>query len=90
LSHTSYFSRRSVEINYVLPQETERVFLGIWNHFAIHVKTLVNGESQKAGRHSVIWDGTDNAGRALGGGVYICRMSVDGHTGESQMVRLPD
>jgi photosystem II stability/assembly factor-like uncharacterized protein len=90
LSHTSYLSRRSVEITYVLPQDAESVFVGIWNHFAFHVKTLVNGESQKAGRHSVIWDGTDHAGRLLGGGIYICRMSVDGRTGESQTVRLPD
>jgi photosystem II stability/assembly factor-like uncharacterized protein len=89
LSHTAYVSRRSVEISYVLPQDAQRVFVGIWNHFAFLVKILVNGESQKAGRHTVIWDGTDNAGRPLGGGVYICRMSVDGRTGESQMVRLP-
>lgn len=89
LSYAPYLSRRSVEINYVLPQDAQNVFVGIWNHFAFHVKTLVKGESQKAGRHSVVWDGTDNAGRRLPGGVYICRMSVDGHTGESQSVRLP-
>jgi photosystem II stability/assembly factor-like uncharacterized protein len=89
LSYASYVSQGSVEISYVLPQDAQRVFVGIWNHFAFHVKTLVNGESQKAGRHSVIWNGTDNAGKPLGSGVYICRMSVDGRTGESQMIRLP-
>src|SRR5207244_4185813 len=45
LSHTAYVSRRSVEISYVLPQDAQRVFVGIWNHFAFLVKTLVNGES---------------------------------------------
>jgi flagellar hook assembly protein FlgD len=89
LSYSSYVSRRSVEITYVLPQDAHRVFVGIWNHFAFQVKTLVDAESQKAGRHSVMWNGTDNTGRTLGGGVYICRMSVDGRIGESQMVRLP-
>ena len=89
LSYASYISRRSVEISYVLQQDAARVFLGIWNHFAFHVKTLVKGERQTAGRHTIIWDGTDNAGRPLGGGMYICRMSVDGRTGESQTIRLP-
>jgi|HubBroStandDraft_6_1064221.scaffolds.fasta_scaffold34542_3 photosystem II stability/assembly factor-like uncharacterized protein len=89
LSHTSYVSSRSVEITYVLPQDAASVFVGIWNHFAFHVRTLVGGVSQQAGRHTVIWDGTDDTGKRLGGDLYICRMSVDGKTGESQTVRLP-
>lgn len=89
LSHTSNFSSRSVEITYVLPQDTKSVFVGIWNHFAFHVRTLVDDESQRAGRHTVTWDGSDDKGRPLGGDLYICRMSVDGKTGESQSVRLP-
>jgi hypothetical protein len=89
LSHTSYVSSRSVEITYVLPQDAASVFVGIWNHFAFHVRTLVGGVSQQAGRHTVTWDGTDDTGKPLGGDLYICRMSVDGKTGESQTVRLP-
>lgn len=89
LSHTSSFSSRSVEITYVLPQDAASVFVGIWNHFAFHVRTLVNGKSQTAGRHTIAWDGKDDTGKPLGGGLYICRMSVDGKTGESQTVRLP-
>jgi photosystem II stability/assembly factor-like uncharacterized protein len=89
LSHRPFVSSRSVEITYVLPQDAERVFVGIWNHFAFHVRTLVDGESQKAGRHTVTWDGTDKTGKHLGGDLYICRMSVDGQTGESQTVHLP-
>jgi photosystem II stability/assembly factor-like uncharacterized protein len=89
LSHAPNFSSRSTEISYVLPQDAQSVYVGIWNHFAFHVRTLVDGVRQRAGRHTVVWDGTDDAGRPLGGGVYICRMSVDGRTGESQSVRLP-
>jgi FlgD Ig-like domain len=89
LSYTSNLTSRSVEITYVLPQDAKTVFVGIWNHFAFHVRTLVAGVSQPAGRHTVVWDGTDDTGRRLGGGVYMCRMSVDGRTGESQSVRLP-
>jgi hypothetical protein len=89
LSHRPFVTSRSVELTYVLPQDAERVFVGIWNHFAFHVRTLVDGESQKAGRHTIVWDGTDKTGKSLGGDLYICRMSVDGKTGESQTVRLP-
>jgi photosystem II stability/assembly factor-like uncharacterized protein len=89
LSHRPFFSSRSVEITYVLPQDAERVFVGIWNHFAFHVRTLVDGERQSAGRHTVVWDGTDKNGKPLGGDLYISRMSVDGKTGESQTVLLP-
>jgi hypothetical protein len=89
LSHTPNFSSRSVEMTYVLPQDARNVFVGIWNHFAFHVRTLVDGVGQQAGRHTVVWDGTDDRGQPLGGGVYICRMSVDGRMGESQSVRLP-
>ena len=48
------------------------------------------GASQPAGRHTVVWDGKDDAGNPLGGGHYICRMSIDGQSGESQTVVLHD
>jgi photosystem II stability/assembly factor-like uncharacterized protein len=89
MAHVPFDSRGSVEISYVLPQDAERVFVGIWNHFAFHVRTIVDRIPQAAGRHSVVWDGLDDQGNRLAGGVYICRMSVNGNTGESQMVRLP-
>ncbi|MBY5890761.1 hypothetical protein HFN49_31805 [Rhizobium leguminosarum] len=79
----------TVEISYVLESDANRIFVGIWNHFAFHIRTLVDNRPQAKGRHSVIWDGRDDEGKRLAGGVYICRMSVDGRAGESQMVRLP-
>ncbi|MDO9170522.1 MAG: FlgD immunoglobulin-like domain containing protein, partial [bacterium] len=33
-------------------------------------------ESRPAGPASVIWDGRDDAGRALPGGVYVARLSA--------------
>lgn len=89
LSHVSYDSSRSVAITYVLPADCKDVFIGIWNHFAFHVRTLVDGEHKKAGRHTIIWDGKNDKGEVLGGDLYIARMSVDGEQGESQTVRLP-
>ena len=62
----------STEIRFELPK-TSRVLLVIYNHLGQRVKTLVN-ETRKAGVHSVEWDGTDESGRTLSGGVYFCRI----------------
>jgi hypothetical protein len=37
------------------------------------VRTLVDGP-RAAGKHTVVWDGRDDSGRAVSSGVYICRM----------------
>jgi len=39
------------------------------------VRTLVDGE-RPVGRHSVTWDGTDNASRNVASGVYLYRMDA--------------
>ncbi|MHC4316735.1 MAG: FlgD immunoglobulin-like domain containing protein, partial [Planctomycetota bacterium] len=39
------------------------------------VRTLVN-EPKNRGTHSVIWNGTDNRGRKVSGGVYIIKMNT--------------
>ena len=46
------------------------------------VRTLVDG-GRAAGRYSVMWDGTDNAGRDVASGVYLCRIAA----GEYRAVR---
>src|SRR6185436_13983281 len=42
-----------VEISYTLPKDTPNVFIGLWNKFAFHVRTLINEESQTRGRQTV-------------------------------------
>ncbi|WDE00964.1 hypothetical protein [Thalassomonas actiniarum] len=75
-----------LEISYLLPEGAEKLFIGLWNQFAFYVKTLVNNQPQGKGRQSIFWDGCDDEGQAVGEGVYICRLSVDGRQGGSQMV----
>jgi photosystem II stability/assembly factor-like uncharacterized protein len=89
MAYVPSLARGAVEISYVLQADAGRVFVGIWNHFAFHIRTLVDSQPQLKGRHTVTWDGRDDEGNRLAGGVYICRMSVDGKAGESQMIRLP-
>ncbi|MDX6528683.1 MAG: hypothetical protein QOH41_973 [Blastocatellia bacterium] len=78
----------TVEISYTLPEDTENVFVGLWNKFAFHVRTLVSEKQQTRGRHTVIWDGTDDQGNPTGPGVFICRMCTAGEQGASQFVEL--
>ncbi|HQI76409.1 MAG TPA: FlgD immunoglobulin-like domain containing protein, partial [Candidatus Latescibacteria bacterium] len=40
------------------------------------VRSLVN-RSVEAGPHEVVWDGRDNAGRAVASGVYVYRLTSD-------------
>ncbi len=53
------------------------VRLVIYNTLGQKVKTLVS-ERQPAGVFSVEWDGRDDRGRVVPGGVYFYRLTVDG------------
>ncbi len=52
-----------------------RVRLDVFNILGQRVVTLVD-EERPAGLHKAQWDGTDAAGRAVGTGVYIYRLST--------------
>ncbi len=47
------------------------------------VRTLVNGQQMDAGRHEINWQGKDNTGRSVSGGVYFYRI----HAGEYAMTK---
>ncbi len=47
-----------------------------------HIRTLAD-EERAAGGYSVTWDGTDDTGRDVTSGVYMCRME----TGDYRAVR---
>jgi len=49
------------------------------------VATLQDGQLA-AGEHALSWDGTDEAGRRLGSGVYFARLVADGTTSTSKLV----
>ncbi|MDZ7393439.1 MAG: hypothetical protein ONB25_11150 [candidate division KSB1 bacterium] len=49
------------------------VVLEIYNTVGQKVRTLVN-EPKAAGAHTVPWDGRDEQGREMPGGVYLCRL----------------
>lgn len=54
------------------------VSLDVYNAAGQRVRTLVSGWRAQ-GRHSVSWDGRDDAGRGAGGGVYFARLNAPGY-----------
>ena len=59
--------------------------LDVFNVLGQRLATLVDAE-RSAGAHTAQWDGTDAAGRAMGAGVYIYRLSSGGMTESRRMV----
>ena len=66
----------STLIPYQLPASMA-VHLEVFNLLGQRVATLVDGE-QPAGLHTAEWDATDEAGQAVGAGVYIYRLTGGG------------
>ena len=63
-------------IRYSLPVMS-RVTLKIYDVLGREVSTLVE-ETQPAGVKTVHWNATDQVGHSVAGGVYLCRIQVDG------------
>ena len=74
----------STIIPYQLPA-SGHVRLDVFNVLGQRLATLVDAE-RSAGAHTAQWDGTDAAGRAVGAGVYIYRLSSGGMTESRRMV----
>ena len=64
-----------------------QVRLEVFNLLGQHLATLVDGE-RSAGFHTATWTATDAAGRAVGAGVYIYRMTVGAESQTGRMVLL--
>jgi hypothetical protein len=62
-------------INLSIPKDSD-VSFKVYNISGKEIATLINTR-MKAGYHPVVWDGTDNAGNQLAGGVYLFQMVTD-------------
>ncbi len=63
------------------------VTLTIYNLKGQKIRTLVSG-TQKAGNHQVVWNGTDDHGRAVSSGVYLYRLQTDRHDQTRKMILM--
>jgi flagellar hook assembly protein FlgD len=52
------------------------------------VRTLASAERMDAGTHRLSWDGRSEAGADLPSGVYFARVTADGRTTSSKIVRV--
>lgn len=76
----------STTIDYYLP-EAAPVEITILNVLGQTIITLVN-ETVPAGRHSVTWDGVDDAGQRVASGVYFYRLTTPDRLETKKMVVL--
>ena len=63
-----------------------QVELGVFDVTGRRVRRLI-GEDVPAGRHEVLWDGTDGHGSRVAAGVYFCRMEAGSFT-ETRVMTL--
>ena len=67
--------------------EGSNINITIYNIRGQRVKTLVN-DHLPAGRHSVVWNGTDDNGRTVGSGVYLYRMTAGEYSETRRMLLM--
>lgn len=73
-------------IKFDLPR-TEHVRLAVYSVDGRLVATLVN-ENKAAGRHQIVWSGTDAAGRSVASGTYVYRLTAGDRTMSRTMTLL--
>ena len=74
------------EIRYALPVDSD-VQLEIYNILGQKVTTLADGK-QKAGYHSLIWNGTTTSGDIAATGMYLYKLSTNEKTFVKKMLML--
>lgn len=74
----------STNIKYHLPVDT-KVSMHIYNSQGQLVKALISA-FQPSGSHMVKWDGKDNFGTSLPGGLYICFLFTPGQTSSHKLL----
>jgi len=77
----------TTNVAYSVPREGQ-VFLAVYDVSGRLVRTLVDAPSHGAGGHTVVWDGTDERGAVVAGGVYFARLTVGTESTTSKMVLL--
>jgi predicted outer membrane repeat protein len=77
------------QIDYVVPEDgmNQRVHVTIQDPTGRMVRRLVDA-AQPAGSYSVTWDGQDEAGQMVPGGIYFCRLGAAGHSAVKRVLLL--
>ena len=68
-------------------EESAEVFLTVHDVAGRKIRSLV-GRRLAAGAHEAQWDGRDDMGKTVAGGVYFYRLQADGNTLTRKMILL--
>ena len=79
--------RSGAQISFELPQ-AGTVELSVYGADGRLVRTLL-AEEREAGRHTIAWDGANEAGRKVPGGAYFYRLQAAGIEESRRMILLP-
>jgi hypothetical protein len=67
--------------------DRSRAVVSIFDILGRPVRTL-DADLRESGSHVLQWDGTDDSGREVQSGVYLCRLRADGYEGVVKMLLL--
>lgn len=73
------------KITFSVPS-TSNVTVKIYDVLGNEVKTLADDLRKEAGSHTVLWDATDNNGKAVSSGVYFYKMTSGGFSKTMRMI----
>ncbi len=76
----------STSIEFSLPTASE-ISLKIYNMLGQETRSLISGR-QNAGVHTVVWDGKDDSGAPVAGGIYIYKMVAGAFVQSNKMILL--
>jgi hypothetical protein len=76
----------STSIGFDIPYRSH-VSIVVYDMLGRMVKEIVNEERQ-AGKYLDTWDGSNNTGQTVAGGVYFCRMEAGGYVQVRKMIYL--
>jgi len=76
----------TTRIEYYVPRYG-MVRIVIYNLLGKRIKTLVE-RYHSPGRYSVVWDGSDDFGASVPGGVYICKMEAKSYSEQIKLLLL--
>ncbi len=74
-------------ITYTLANDMQRVVLEIFDLLGRRVRLLVDAP-QSVGEYRVVWDGCDDSGCRVAGGIYLCCLKVDEWRQVKRMVMI--
>ena len=76
----------STTIGYALPEPSE-LMIAVYDVLGRQIKTLKQGQ-QEVGSYQIQWNGTDDSGKQVATGIYLCRLQASSFSQTIKMVYI--